>query len=1193
MYLSILRRFETACLLALGWLAVAVLLPSTLARKAHAQLPAADLVDSTGQGATTPNLGQSSESLSPPEQSAQSQTADAASAALVNGAQAAAAGETDSLAALAGLVEQRQAQVTAADSNIPADLRESLSSLYQDTKAQITSAAAAKAEAAKYQQMIASAIANARQVQESVDSLEQSPKVAREPIEDLREGKEQQQALTTQLSAATTELRRLEADLAKRTQRKQEIPAEIARVQERQAKLQEKSVETPELSDLAIEAKRLYQTAALQSAELQLRSLELESQAYEAESELLPLRIELARRMEARFKERFQLVTSQIETLRSDNIKKSKYETQDLLSKTRNLDGRTQLEGLLEKIDRWETLEREHVAVQSGAQKAKETLDLWSDRLRDMKARVNVAPDGSRNTQFNSWVGLMLRRQRSELPDESQLRSDIELVRSQLRDVEAMKFTLEDALREVRYQESEIEAEPDDSIQSTEMPMVLQQRQTVLKAMKTGTDDLIDDLLIAATTRQETIELVDEYQAFIDTHILWIRSAEPIAATDIPEGWAAWKWLISRSNLQVVGTLMYNDVLASPWWYVALLVSMSVLLYNHFAMSRLLGRLSQQAQKRGCSSFQLTGRALLLTTLMASPAVLVLLFAYWRLTDAAVAHLLLGSAQREYVLAVAGGLSRLVVVLVPAEFLRQLCQPNGLAVKHFGWATGTAATFYKSLPWLICGGIPLIFLVATMSAQDDSRRENSLGRWAFIALMFLLCAFFVRTANPTHGVVANHLKTYRGGWLDRTRWLWYSLICLVPVAVAITSAVGFHYTAHRIAIHVDSTLVMLMVLSVVFGLLARWLLLNRRKLMLSRARARLEEAALREGGGSLPIADASDVDMVELNEQTGRLVTSVIVASGLAFAYFIWSDVLPAIDILNGFVIWEVDGPTPDEKTEITLANIVLVIPVLVLMVIAGRNVPGLLEIGLLQHLPLSPAARYAVTTLFRYSIFALGIVISSSIVGLKWDSIQWLVAALGVGLGFGLQEIFANFVSGVILLFEQPLRVGDIVSIDGTTGTVTKIRMRATTIVNWDRQELIVPNKELITGKLLNWTLSDSTNRILVNVGVAYGCDTKEACEIIRKICEDHTNILSEPPPVITFEGFGDNSLNIVVRAYLASLDNRLATIHEIHQLVYDELGKAKIEIAFPQRDLHIRSLPDKLSRWLDAKEPSGNNRT
>ena len=119
------------------------------------------------------------------------------------------------------------------------------------------------------------------------------------------------------------------------------------------------------------------------------------------------------------------------------------------------------------------------------------------------------------------------------------------------------------------------------------------------------------------------------------------------------------------------------------------------------------------------------------------------------------------------------------------------------------------------------------------------------------------------------------------------------------------------------------------------------------------------------------------------------------------------------------------------------------------------------------------------------------------------------MAAALSVGLGFGLQEIVANFISGIIVLFERPIRVGDVVTLEGDTGTVTKINMRATTLTNWDRQEIIVPNKNLITGRILNWTLNAGLNRIVIPVGVAYGTDTERAAEILIDVATQHPNLL------------------------------------------------------------------------------------
>jgi potassium efflux system protein len=264
-----------------------------------------------------------------------------------------------------------------------------------------------------------------------------------------------------------------------------------------------------------------------------------------------------------------------------------------------------------------------------------------------------------------------------------------------------------------------------------------------------------------------------------------------------------------------------------------------------------------------------------------------------------------------------------------------------------------------------------------------------------------------------------------------------------------------------------------------------------------------------------------------------------------------------------------VDGVSTE--VQLTLADMVAGLLLGGLALFAARNIPALLELTLLQRLPLSRASRYAVTTLTQYIVAMIGLIISFKALGLQWSSIQWLVAALSVGLGFGLQEIVANFISGIILLFEQPIRVGDVVTVENTTGTVSRIRIRATTIVNWERQELIIPNKSFITGQLINWSLSDTVNRLFITVGVSYETDTRKAMELMAGIAAEHPKILDEPAPRISFEGFGDNALTLNMRAYLDDLDVRIQTITELHQGILDRFRAAGIAIAFPQRDLHL----------------------
>jgi potassium efflux system protein len=301
-------------------------------------------------------------------------------------------------------------------------------------------------------------------------------------------------------------------------------------------------------------------------------------------------------------------------------------------------------------------------------------------------------------------------------------------------------------------------------------------------------------------------------------------------------------------------------------------------------------------------------------------------------------------------------------------------------------------------------------------------------------------------------------------------------------------------------------------------------------------------------------------------------------AGGLIGLWLVWSEVIPAFTFLDRFDLWHYPGVVDgkEQMVAVTLADLLIVLAALVIAAVAGRNLPALLEILLLRYTDMSAGGRYTITTLTGYVITASAILFVFGALGLNWGQLQWLVAALGVGIGFGLQEIVANFISGLIILFERPVRVGDVITIGGTTGTVTRIQIRATTIRNFDQQELLVPNKQFITGELLNWSLSDQVNRVILTVGVDYGTDTRKAMALLAEAARENPRVLKDPAPLISFEGFGDNALTLVLRAFIDDLDYRTATITDLHKAIYAKFQQAGIGIAFPQRDLH-----------LDAREP------
>jgi potassium efflux system protein len=287
-------------------------------------------------------------------------------------------------------------------------------------------------------------------------------------------------------------------------------------------------------------------------------------------------------------------------------------------------------------------------------------------------------------------------------------------------------------------------------------------------------------------------------------------------------------------------------------------------------------------------------------------------------------------------------------------------------------------------------------------------------------------------------------------------------------------------------------------MSVVAQLVAlRWLSRTRRKIAWKLALQEHDDESKRRARGKargreIPVAESEPIDLDAVDQQTRRLLRAGLGLFALLGTWGIWSEVLPALSILQEVSLWSQAVTTDGQELVIpvTLADILLALVVIVVTIVASKNLPGLMEIALLQRLNLETGSRYALNTLMRYFCHCTRRDSRLRHRRLELSQIQWLVAALSVGLGFGLQESVANFVSGLIILFERPVRVGDTVSVGEMTGTVSRLQIRATTVMDWDRKEIIVPNKSLITQPVVNWTLSDRITRIVVPIGVACRSD-------------------------------------------------------------------------------------------------------
>ena len=360
----------------------------------------------------------------------------------------------------------------------------------------------------------------------------------------------------------------------------------------------------------------------------------------------------------------------------------------------------------------------------------------------------------------------------------------------------------------------------------------------------------------------------------------------------------------------------------------------------------------------------------------------------------------------------------------------------------------------------------------------------------------------------------------------------------------------------------------------IYRLGVRWLLIAERRITFAKARARRTEIlAAREKNEDVPVLEENYLGLKSVSEQASVLLKAVCFILLFTSLWLLVKNYLPTLDVLDKIVLWKNDVTTASgiSSESISLYSIITSLFIIGLTILAAYNLPGLLEILVLRHLNLTPGTSYAITTITRYLLIITSVLAGASQIGVEWAKLQWLVAALGVGLGFGLQEIVANFVSGIIILFEKPVRIGDTITIGGVTGKVTKIKIRATTIADWDRKEVIIPNKTFVTDQLINWSLSDAITRVIVHVGVAYGSDTDLVQQLIHSAAINNQRVLKTPEPEVFFTTFGNSTLDFELRFYVDNLSDRNLAIHEINQKINRSFNEKKITIAFPQLDVHL----------------------
>ena len=816
-------------------------------------------------------------------------------------------------------------------------------------------------------------------------------------------------------------------------------------------------------------------------------------------------------------------------------------------------------------------------ALEKQVADAKKLVDRLREEFTDLEKKI-------KDRGIDRRLARDLTKRRRTLPNVRELsRSMVEMEQS-VRDIEKMQETLSDRRRQLdsfddrvkaimAEVDSQIDAAKKTEIEAEIRKLLTTQKDLISKQLETY-GSLFQQTRELEDVTQRTIEQSARFSKFIEENLLWIADADPINFSSFKEAGNALAWLISPSHwMDFLGTLRDQAInLAVPSVVVLLLFGALLIIRRRVATA--LVHIDSQLKRIDTDHFSLTPQAMILTLLLALPWPVLFLYVSiivrspWNASD--------------FTRSSAAGIGVAAISYYMLRTLIHFLKPQGVAANHLRWTEQSISILRNNLIWLLLVLTPAAFIVASLMTYELDIYTDSLARLVYILFMVAIAVFLFRVLHPVKGAVAATIAANPNTLLARTRKIWILATLFMPLTPAVLASIGYFYTARQVGgQRLSLSMWLLFSILLLHGLLLRWLYVAQRKLSLQKAREKRDIRVAQPPAGSETPAEQGLVtmpdtalDLAQINEQTQQIVRALLAVTTVIGVYFIWSGVLPALRFLDEVNLWAHTTRPDGTPVYITLANVLLCILITFLAAVASKNVPGLLEITILKRTPLDAGGRYAFATITRYVISAVGIAAAFQAIGIGWSQVQWLVAAVSLGLGFGLQEIFANFVSGLIILFERPIRVGDTVTVGGVSGTVSRIRIRATTIVDWDRKELIVPNKEFITGQVMNWTLTDTITRVVVPVGVAYGSDLALAQRLLNEAVRNSPLILDEPAPMVAFVRLGESSLDFEVRAFVRTLADRGTTVHSLLETIDRKFREHNIEIPFPQRDLHLRTV-------------------
>ncbi|MDG2030429.1 MAG: mechanosensitive ion channel [Phycisphaerales bacterium] len=814
-----------------------------------------------------------------------------------------------------------------------------------------------------------------------------------------------------------------------------------------------------------------------------------------------------------------------------------------------------------------ERLEQVHVDTNSKIQQLDET----RQRLEDIRRQRML--DESRVVRNPTAESVEQMRTRfTSFPDISQINIDIateqrliQSAKDQLDFLQTLNWLSETSNVEARItdvEEADQDEEPSTHQQQLEEISRIRQEELVAP-LRSALEDRIDTLSNLLALQQSLLVEIKRYKQQVLDRTIWIRDPNATTATNYRLVLQQLKKIFSPSAWNEAFGVLVGRIMEHPFFAAFGVVPLLLFITLHRLVRRKIRVAGIRVSHRETDSIGETMQVFLIALLSgvawAGPAF--------------VASILLQGHDNEtsLILSLDRSMTGLWQILFLAGFVWSMLAPDGLVEKHFLY---NPARVRRARATVLVGLaiVPFIFLCTI--CRPGGLDFIPAGRLLFTpvpALLAIMAWLLLRPFHQEH----EHKNGTEVGFTRVQQWSLLGLVIGLLLFITVAANLGWYRLVMSFQRSVlDSVLLILGVL------LVRALLL---RFLRARHRNTTSDLIQQEDRGEDVSEEADELE--RLDTRTLRAIRFSVVTGIIVGLYWIWQSVFPAFAGLDHVVMWAdgaVDLPSADlantdSRLIITLGDLLRCFVAIVASWYTARNLPSLIELVIVERFKLERGINYAITQLLQWVLLIGGLAYSASFLDISWSSVQWLAAGLTVGLGFGLQEIFANFISGLIILFERPIRLGDVVTVGTTNGRVSRIRMRSTTISDWDRKELVVPNKKFVTEEIVNWSIGDACIRLVLPIGVSYDEDPTVVAEILCNIGNADPEVLDEPAPRVIFHSFGNNSLDFELRLYLPSTENMSKVRTRINTAIKQKFDAAGITIPFPQRDIRVEMVrPD-----------------